>query len=46
MNWNFLITFAVGVGVYLVVLGIFTLIKRHRNKKKFEKEQEEHEEQK
>lgn len=42
MNWNFLITFGIGIAVYLLGLLIFTLIKRHKNKKKFNKEVEEH----
>lgn len=41
MNWNFLITFGIGLGVYFVGLGIFTLIKYLRNKKRLEKEIEE-----
>lgn len=38
MNWNFLITFGIGVGVYLLGLFIWALIKRTRNKKKFQAE--------
>lgn len=40
MNWNFLLSFAIGLAVYLCVLGIVALIKRYRNKKKFNKETE------
>lgn len=43
MNWTTLICFGAGIGLYLVGLGIFTLIKRSKNKKKFKKEIEEHE---
>lgn len=43
MNWNFLITFGIGLGVYFIGLIGWVLIKRHRNKKSFEKEQEENE---
>lgn len=43
MNWSFLITFGVGLGVYFIGLGVFILIKRYRNKKAFDKEQEENE---
>lgn len=42
MNFNFLITFGIGIGVYLVGLGIFVLIKYLRNKKKFEKDMKDH----
>lgn len=38
MNWTYLITFGIGIGLYLIGLGVWTLIKRHNNKKKFEKE--------
>lgn len=34
MNWNFLITFFAGIGVYLLFLLVFTLIKRYKIKKK------------
>ena len=44
MNWNYLITFGIGIGVYLVGLLVWGAIKRHRNKKKFEQEQQEHDE--
>ena len=44
MNWNFLISFAVGLGVYLFVLFVVAMIKRHRNKNKFLKEIEHKEE--
>lgn len=39
MNWTFLITFGAGIGIYLVFILVFGAIKRHINKKKFEKEQ-------
>lgn len=45
MNWTTLICFGVGIGIYLLGLGVFTLIKHARNKKKFAKEVKEHEEQ-
>ena len=40
MSWNFLISFAVGFGVYMLFLGVFALIKRHRIKKQVEHEDE------
>lgn len=40
MSWNFLISFAVGFGVYLVSLLIWSLIKRHRIKKEIKKDDE------
>ena len=40
MSWNFLISFAVGFGVYLVVLLIWTLIKRHHIKKQIKNDDE------
>lgn len=40
MNWSFLITFGVGVGVYLFVIGIIALLKFFRNKKKLKKDEE------
>lgn len=43
MNWNVVISFAIGIGVYIVGVLVFGLIKRHRNKKRFEKEKREHE---
>lgn len=45
MNWNFLITFGIGLCLYLVFLFIFGAIKRHKNKKHLEKEKQEHEKQ-
>lgn len=33
MNWNFLISFGIGLGVYFIILGVITFIKRHKNKK-------------
>lgn len=45
MNWNFLITFGIGLGVYFVGLTLWTLFKRYRNKKKFDKDVKEHIEQ-
>lgn len=42
MNWNFIITFFVCLGVYLLGLFIFVMIKRARNKKRFNKEIKEH----
>ena len=38
MNFNFLISFFIGLGVYLLVLGIITIVKHIRNKKKVDKE--------
>lgn len=38
MNWNFLITFGIGIGAYLIVLGIIALIKYRKNKKRLENE--------
>ncbi|MBO4667842.1 MAG: hypothetical protein J5666_06960 [Bacilli bacterium] len=46
MNWNFLVTFAIGVGVYLLGLFVWAMFKRHRNKKKFQKELKQDEESK
>lgn len=46
MNWNFLITFGIGVGVYLLVLFGWAFIKRTRNKKKFQDEMKKDEESK
>ena len=42
MNWTFLISFGIGLGVYLSALLIFGLIKRHKNKKMFDKDVKEH----
>lgn len=44
MNWNFLITFGIGVGVYLLGLLVWATIKRSRNKKKFQEEMKKHDE--
>lgn len=41
MNFQFLITFGISLGLYFIGLLIFVLIKKHINKKKFEKEQKE-----
>lgn len=41
MNWQFLATFGIGLGIYFVGLAIVVLIKRHRNKKAFDKETKE-----
>ena len=41
MDWNILIVFGIGIGAYLVLLGLFTLIKYLRNKRKLKKELEE-----
>lgn len=46
MNWNFLITFGIGVGVYLLGLFVWATIKRSRNKKKFQEELKKDEESK
>lgn len=46
MNWNFLITFGIGVGVYLLGLFVWAFIKRSRNKKKFQEELKKDEESK
>lgn len=46
MNWNFLITFGIGIGVYLIVLGIIALVKYQRNKKRLDKEVKEDEQSK
>ena len=40
MSWNFLISFGVGFGVYLVVLLIWSLIKKHKIKKEIRKDDE------
>lgn len=37
-NWQFAIIWGVVVGAYLLGLLIFTLVKRYKNKKNFEKE--------
>lgn len=42
MNWSFLISFGIGLAVYLVGLFVFAFIKRYRNKKSFDKEVSEH----
>lgn len=46
MNWSYLITFGIGIGVYLLGLLVWGAIKRHRNKKHFDKEVKEHDESK
>ena len=38
MSWNFLISFAVAVGLYLLVILIVGFIKRHKNKNKEKKD--------
>lgn len=38
MNFNFLISFFIGLGVYLLVLVIISFVKHIRNKKKVDKE--------
>lgn len=43
MSWNVLISFGIGVGIWILGILVFGLIKRHRNKKRFEKENKEHE---
>lgn len=43
MNWSVLIWFGVGIGAYLIGLGVFTLIKFIFNKRKFKKEVASHE---
>ena len=40
MNWSFLVTFGVGIAVYLFVIGVIALFKFLRNKKKLKKEKE------
>lgn len=44
MSFNFMMWFGIGLGVYLIGLGIFTLVKRIINKKKVLKEDNEHNE--
>lgn len=43
MNWNFLISFGVGLGIYLVAMLIWFGIKKYRNKKNFDKEKQDKE---
>lgn len=38
MNWNFLISFFIGIGVYLLFLLFFSLYKRHKIKKNIKKD--------
>lgn len=45
MNWNVLLTFGIAIGAYLAFLGLWTLIKYHKNKKRVKKEIEENEQQ-
>lgn len=40
MNWNFLISFGIGLAVYMAFLGVFALIKRHHNKKLAEQDKQ------
>lgn len=40
MNWNFLISFGIGLAVYMVFLGVFALIKRRHNKKLAEQDKQ------
>ena len=42
MDFKFLIAFGIGIGVYCIGALVFGLIKRHKNKKKFEQECEAH----
>ena len=44
MSFNFMIWFGIGLGVYLIGLGVFTLIKRIINSRKVKKEDIEHKE--
>lgn len=41
MSFKFIITFFIGLGVYLAIIGVITLVKFLRNKKKYEKELDE-----
>lgn len=40
MSWNFLISFGIGFGVYMIVLVIWSLIKKHKIKKQIQKDDE------
>lgn len=44
MNWNFLITFAVGVGLYVLCVLVYGFFKKRRNKNKIKKDDKEHSE--
>lgn len=41
MDFKFLLSFVIAVGCYLLVVGLFALIKKYKNKKKVNKEIEE-----
>lgn len=41
MSFKFIITFFIGLGVYLAIIGLITLIKFLKNKKKYKQELEE-----
>lgn len=41
MSFKFIITFFIGLGVYLAIIGVITLVKFLRNKKKYKQELEE-----
>lgn len=41
MNWNVLIWFGIGVGVYLLFLAVFTIVKKIAYKRRYKKELEE-----
>ena len=38
MSWNFLISFGIGFAVYMLVLVIWSLIKKHKIKKQIQED--------